>query len=120
MPETMVPDDGAYAGLIPFRDASIDNSAQTCKAKAGRLYGYHIQNPNASDAWLQFYDVAAGSVTVGTTTPTVSLVVPGSGAIEAFFPIPIQFGTAITYAATTTAAGGTAPTSGLVGNLFYR
>lgn len=108
------------AGSLTLRDASIDNTAQACKTSRGRVYGYHVQNPNASDAWLQFYDVAAGSVTVGTTTPKLSLVVPASGAIEAYFTVPWEFETAITYSATTTAAGGTNPTTGLVGNLFYR
>ena len=108
------------AGMQTVRDADIDNTAQVCKAAAGNLYGYHVQNPNSSDAWLQFYDVAAGSVTVGTTTPKLSLVVPANGAIEHIGALPVEFSTAITYAATTTAAGGTDPTTGLVGNLFYR
>lgn len=107
-------------GYDTVRDADVDNTAQACKTSKGRLYGYHIQNPNASDAWLQLYDVAAGSVTVGTTTPKLSLIVPANGAIEHIGVIPIAFDTAITYSATTTAAGGTDPTTGLVGNLFYR
>ena len=108
------------AGTLTVRDADIDNTAQACKTSRGRLYGYHVQNPNASDAWLQFYDAATGSVMVGTTTPKLSLIVPANGAIEALFAVPVEFETAITYAATTTATGGTDPTTGLVGNLFYR
>lgn len=107
-------------GYLTVRDADIDNTAQVCKTTGGRLYGYHIQNPNASDAWLQLYDVVAGSVTVGTTVPKLSLVVPANGAIEHIGAVPIEIETAITYAATTTAAGGTDPTTGLVGNFFYR
>jgi hypothetical protein len=110
----------ASRGVLTVRDADVDNTAQACKTTRGRLFGYHIQNPNASDAWLQLYDAATGDVTVGTTTPKLSLVVPASGAIEAFPAESIQFETAITYAATTTAAGGTDPTTGLVGNFFYR
>lgn len=108
------------AGTLTLRDASIDNTSQACKASQGRLYGYHVQNPNASDAWFQLYDAATGSVTVGTTTPKLSLIVPANGAIEALFSVPVEFETAITYAATTGAANGTNPTTGLVGNLFYR
>jgi hypothetical protein len=110
----------AATGVLTHRDADVDNTAQSCKTTRGKIYGYHIQNPNASDAWLQFYDAATGDVTVGTTTPKVSLVVPGSGAIEEHPTEPIQFETAITYSATTTAAGGTDPTTGLVANLLYR
>lgn len=112
----------SLAGVTTLRDADIDNTAQACKVARGHLYGYHVQNPNASDAWLQFYDAAAADVTVGTTTPKLSLIVPANGAIEAYLgdDNAIRFSTAITYSATTTAAGGTDPTVGLVGNLFYR
>lgn len=107
-------------GLLTVRDADVDNTAQACKTASGRLYGWHIQNPNSSDAWFQLYDAATTAVTVGTTTPKLSLLVPANGAVEALFPVGIEFETRITYAATTTAAGGTDPTTGLVGNLFYR
>lgn len=102
-----------------LRDVDIDNTAQTLKASMGWLSGLHVQNPNAADAWLHFYDLAAGSVTVGTTTPKLSFVVPANGAYAEEFD-EIAFETALTYAASTTATGGTDPTTGLVGNLFYR
>lgn len=108
------------AGLQTVRDADVDNTAQACKASAGNLYGISVQNPNSADAWLQLYDVAAGSVTVGTTTPKLSLLIPANGVVYEQWVPPIEFSTAITYSATTTAAGGTDPTTGLVGNLLYR
>ena len=107
-------------GLLVVRDADVDNSAQEAKDSSGRVYGWHVQNPNSSDAWFQLYDADADDVTVGTTTPKLSLLVPANGAVEAVFPVGVEFETAITYAATTTAAGGTDPTTGLVANLFYR
>lgn len=109
----------SQGGPKTLRDANVDNTAQECKTSDGYLFGYHVQNPNSSDAWLQLYDAESGDVTVGTTTPKLSLVVPASGAIEAFLPDRVRFGTAITYAATTTATGGTDPTTGLVANLFF-
>lgn len=111
----------ASSSVTTHRDVDIDNTAQALKVARGHLYRAFVQNPNAADAWLQLYDAAAGDVTVGTTTPKLSLVVPASGAIDVdFADDPIRFSTAITYAATTTAAGGTDPTTGLVGNLLYR
>lgn len=114
---------GAGSGITTLRDASIDNSAQACKVARGHLYGWHIQNPNAADAWFQLYDAASTAVTVSATTPKMSLVVPASGAIESFLTDDnaIRFSTAITYAATkTSAASASGPTTALVGNLFYR
>jgi hypothetical protein len=109
-----------YADTL--RDADVDNTAQALKTTAGRLLGVHVQNPNASDAWLQLYDAATGSVTVGTTTPKLSFVVPANGGYTDTFQgeDAISFATAITYAATTTAAGGTDPTTGLVATFRYR
>ena len=60
------------------------------------LEQYHVYNPNTADAFLQFYDLAQGSVTVGTTTPKLSLWVPGGGALDAPFTVPVSFLTAIT------------------------
>jgi hypothetical protein len=112
--------DSGGPGLLTVRDADVDNTAQACKTTGGRLYGYHVQNPNASDAWIQFYNLATTAVTVGSTVPKLSFIVPANGAVEAYMSAPFEFDTAITYAATTTAAGGTDPTVGLVGNFFYR
>ena len=107
-------------GLSTFRNAALSNTATAVKASAGRVYGYNVSNPNASqDVYLHFYDVAAGSVVVGTTTPKLSLWVPANGGLDSLFAIPIAFGTAITVAISTTATGGTAPSSGGVVNLFY-
>ena len=119
----MAPLHSSKAGIETLRDTSIDNSAQACKSARGHLYGYHIQNPNAADAWFQLYDAATTAVTVSATTPKLSLVVPASGAIEQFLTDDnaIRFSTAITYAATkTSAASASGPTTALVGNLFYR
>ena len=98
----------------------MDNTAQVCKASRARLYGYFVVNPNTDDAWLHFYNAAAAGVTVGTTTPMLSLWVPGEGGIDEMFSIPVEFSTALTYAASTTVTGGTDPTAGLVANLYYR
>jgi hypothetical protein len=106
-------------GALTKRSADVDNTSQTAKSSSGRVYGYHVYNPNSSDAWLHLYD-SASAVTPGTTTPTVSLWVPAQGALDAVFPLGLEFEAGIKYAATTTVTGGTDPTTGLVMNLFYR
>jgi hypothetical protein len=113
--------DAAAVGSDSFRDAALTNTDVAVKASAGRVYGYHVYNPNSSDIFIQFYDAGTGAVTVGTTTPKLSLVIPGGGVLDAMsLPVPISFGTAITVAATTTAGGGTAPTTALVANVVYK
>jgi hypothetical protein len=104
-----------------FRNAAVTNTAVAAKTSPGTLYGYHVANSGASAAWCQFYDVAQGSVTVGTTTPKLSLLVPAGACLDAPSVVPgIAFGVAITVGASTTAAGGTAPSTALAVNLILK
>jgi len=119
-----VPKPESIPGLSTLFDADGDNTAQVCSTTAGKLYALSVSNINAADAFIQLHDVVAGSVVVGTTTPLCSIHIPKGDATDAanttiVFPIPIDFGTAITYVCTTTAAGSTDPAAGLVVNLFY-
>ncbi len=102
-----------------FRNAALSNTAVAVKAAAGTLAGCHIYNPNSSESFVQFYNVAQGSVTVGTTTPDYTLFIPAFGAVDGGI-LPIAFSTAITVAATTTIGGGTAPSTALLVNLQYK
>lgn len=112
--------------LRTLLDADGDNTAQACKTSEGDLHYIHALNPNSVDVYLQLFDVVAASVSVGTTTPKVSFLVPAGngtdagGFTENFGDYPVHFETAITYACTTTATGGTDPTTGLTVNLMYR
>lgn len=101
-------------------DSDGDNTAQALSARSGQLHYLEVQNPNAADAFIQLFDAAAADVTVGTTTPKLSLFVPANGAMDKYWNDPIDFNTAITYACTTTAIGSTDPTTGLVINAGYR
>ena len=114
----------AGTGLSTLFDSDGDNTAQSIKASAGRLYFLEVSNPNSADAYLQLFDLATVSVTVGTTAPKLSLFVPAGdgtkdGAMDKVFPIGITFGTAITYACTTTATGAGDPTTGLIVQAGY-
>lgn len=102
-------------------DSDGDNTAQSIATIGGYLDALHVINSNTSQAFIQLFDVAAASVTVGTTTPKQSFLVPAgdgtnSGAFERQFSPPIPFSTAITYACTTTATGNGDPTTGLIVN----
>lgn len=100
-------------------DSDGDNTAQVCRGSAGYIDYIHVINSNAADAFIQFFDLASASVTVGTTTPSQSWIVPGNGAFERAFPKPIHFQRAITYACTTTATGSGDPSTGLTVNVIH-
>lgn len=106
-----------------FFDADGNNAAQVASASAAQLVGISVSNINAADAFLQLFNTAAGSVTVGTTTPVLSFLIPKGdatnyGSRDIMFPKPIDFDTAITYACTTTPTGAGDPSTGLVVNLL--
>jgi hypothetical protein len=90
------------------------------------LNWWHIVNQDSVDAWVHFYDSAtAAAVTVGTTTPIVTLWIPASSGVDAGSPVVfdsgrgLEFSLGIVIAATTTLAGSAAPTNGELVNLVY-
>lgn len=103
------------------------DSSVTATAEAGPTSGcyldfFEVQNPNTSQVFLQLFDAALASVTLGTTAPTLSLLIPAGnageyGARSEVMYRPPNFRTALTYAITTTATGSTAPTSACQLNL---
>lgn len=110
----------AAGGYSPNFQSALSTTVQSVKAGAGKLGGWYIYNPNASVAYVQIFNVASGSVTLGTTTPTLSLGIPASSAANLMNGEGIDFSTAISIAATTTATGSTAPGTGLVTNFLYK
>ncbi len=99
---------------------ALTNSAQAIKASAGSLKGYYIYNPNTSAQFVQFYNTASGSVTVGTTNPLFMLTVPAQAAANLWMPDGVAFGTAISWSATSTAGGNGAPTTSLDAVAWYK
>ena len=97
----------------PFFDSDADNTAQVLVAGRAQLNQIHAINNDATDAFVQLFNVAAADVTVGTTTPDYVIYVPASGAVIIDFAWPVLFETALTYECTTTATGNTDPTTGL-------
>lgn len=98
---------------------SITTTVTSVKASAGQLYGYYIYNPNASAAYCQIFDLATGSVTLGTTTPKLSFGIPATSAANVTFPNGLAFATAISIAFTTTRTGSSAPGSSVDYNFYH-
>lgn len=107
-------------GTAIYNNTALSNTKQAVNASAGNLYGYHIYNPNTSVIYVQLFNLASASVTVGTTAPTAVLAIPPLGWADAEPATPIAFGTALTIAATTTSTGSVAPTTALLANFWYK
>lgn len=109
-----------------YFNAALTTAANVSTGCKGELWGYSAANLNTSDAWLQVFNVPAASVTLGTTTPIQSFLIPkGNGtdrgaASEDYVTGLILDGSAISVAATTTEAGATPVTTGLEVNIRYR
>lgn len=91
-------------GSTIYKNIDVD-AKDEIKATAGQVYWIHAMNTTAAPVFLKFYDLAAASVTVGTTVPDLTFLVPanadsdGAGFALAI-PNGIEFGTGITIAGT--------------------
>jgi hypothetical protein len=108
-------------GATPFRFNDIDETEEEVKGTAGQVFGWSVYNDGAGgEIYFHIYNATAANVTVGTTTPLVTLGIPAGGGANAFTEMGIAFGTAITIAATTAHDGTGAPAANqVVGTLFY-
>lgn len=95
----------AANGCSLFRSIDLDESEEEVKSTAGTVYGVLFSNMATSTRFLKFYNATAASVTVGSTTPVLTLALPGNSSDDisgmVSFPQGIAFSTAITVAATT-------------------
>lgn len=117
----------ANGGLTTFMASGSDGSSilvatsQVIKASAGVLYGYYAYNPEAAVTFVHFYNTASASVTVGTTNPLFTIAIPAGSAANLALPYGITFSNAgWACAATTTAAGNTAPATGVSLVAWYK
>lgn len=114
-------------GASIFRSLDLDETEEEVKASAGTVYGAWVTNTATSTRWLKFYNATAASVSVGTTTPVITIGIPGntSDDISGYFGAPgqgVAFGTAITVAATTGVADsdtGAPAANDVIVNIFY-
>lgn len=111
-------DTPSTSGGLSAATGSVGATATSIKSSAGQLYGWHLFNTTAAVAYVQFFNLATGSVTLGTTAPLFSIGIPASGGATVNFDKGIAFGTAITFACTTTRAGSTGATCDV--NFFYK
>jgi hypothetical protein len=109
-------------GYTIFRSIDLDETEEEVKATAGQVFGWYIFNAAATTHYVKFYNATTANVTVGTTTPVLTIPVPAGSAANVFTDTGIAFGTAITAAATTGVADndtGAPAANAVVVNVFY-
>lgn len=87
---------------------------------AGIVAGWYIYNPNNSVAYVQFFNLQASAVTLGSTAPFYSIGIPALSAANLISPTGITHSTAISIAVTTTRAGSTNVGSTVDYNIYYK
>jgi hypothetical protein len=110
-------------GVTPSKQIDIDETEDEVKGSAGTVYGWVLTNLATGTRYVKFYNATAANVTVGTTTPTITIAIPaGAGVVMPQGGPGIAFGTAICVAATTGVADNDTGAPGaneVVGTIFY-
>jgi hypothetical protein len=105
---------------IIFNDTAMGNTADGIKSSSALLYSVTVDNSlNGSAVYVKLYNLASGSVVVGTTAPDEILYIPGSSVVtKTYFTAAapgVTFGTALSAICVT--AGGTAGSSSPASNV---
>jgi hypothetical protein len=123
----VVPVPSTSGGLSIFRSLDLDETEEEVKATAGQVYGAWVTNTATATRWIKFYNLTAANTNVGSSTPLITVGMPGntSDDISAMFGSAhgITFDTAISVAATTAAADADtgAPAAGdVIINVFFK
>lgn len=124
----VVPQPHSAGGLSIFRSLDLDESEEDVKTSAGCVYGLWVTNTSTGTRWVKFYNATAANVTVGTTTPVITIGVPGNSSDDISGSLGpggmgILFDTAISVAATTGIADNDTGAPGaneVIINIFYK
>ena len=113
--------------LVVFTDTQMGNSADGIKASSARVYSVVVDNSanGGAASYVKLYNLASGSVTVGTTSPDQVLYVPAGAVVTESYITGATpgkvFGTALSAACVTTGgtAGSTPPVSSVIVSVIY-
>src|ERR1700693_4941563 len=69
--------------LIEFTDTSMGSTIDGIKASSAKVYSVIVDNSlnGGAATYVKFYNLASGSVTVGTTAPDEIIFVPGGATV---------------------------------------
>jgi hypothetical protein len=98
----------ASGGATPKGYHIANNTVQAIKSTFGQIYGYYLDNTaNAATTYFQFFNIVAGSVSLGSSAALFTIPVPAGSAANLSISPGWAFSTAISFAATTTYNGST-------------
>jgi hypothetical protein len=126
--QIVTPQPHSAGGLSIFRSLDLDESEEEVSSAACSVYGAWVTNTASTTRWLKFYNATAANTTVGTTTPVITIGIPGNTGddISANFGpggMGVSFGTALSVAATTGVADadtGAPAANDVIVNIFYK
>lgn len=110
------------SGANLFIDTANSNSAVAIKGSSAVLYQLELDNTaNGASTYCKIFNVAAGSVVVGTTAADMVILIPASVKITMVFPDGVTFSTALSVASVTGKAesSSTAPSASFVVKMVY-
>jgi hypothetical protein len=114
-------------GLSIFRSIDLDESEEEVKGTAGQVYSMWVTNTASSTRFVKFYNLTAANTTVGSSTPVITIGIPGNSSddVTGFFggTHGLAFDTAISVAATTAVADadtGAPSANDVIVNIFYK
>ena len=105
----------ATGGATPYYNDGVCTETQI-KGAAGQIYMISAINITASVRWLQLFDNTSAGTAPGTTTPTNEWPIPTQGdtngaGVVISLPVPLAYGTGITFFISTAKGGGAAATA---------
>ena len=114
------------AAELIFQDTAMGAVVDGIKSSSALVYSVTIDNTaNSSASYVKLYNLASGSVVVGTTVPDEVFLAPANVLVTALFKTAAAggktFGTALSAACLTTGgtAGVTAPTNPTIVSVNY-
>lgn len=117
----VTPTPSVGGGWTQNSQTSLTNTKTQISSVACNVGGYIIANPNAAFTYIQVWDLASASVTVGTTAPTWTIGVPANGTANMMIAGGgALHATGFTIAATTSPTNSTAPSSNVQTTFFYK
>ena len=87
------------SGLQLYTNTDLDEVKAGISAASTVVHSIDIDNPNGAEVFLKMFNVAVGSVTIGTTPAQVVIMVPANTRLVLPIPGGWTFGTALTVAA---------------------
>ena len=92
-------DIGTPSGLNQYRNTDLDEVKAGITSASTVVHSITVDNGNAAEVFLKMWNVAVGSVTVGTTPAQAVIMIPASVTdFVVTFPKGWTFGTALTVA----------------------